>query len=410
MSTSSKLSKAVVSQEASVEIAGSKSESNRILILQKQYPNIKIHNLSDSVDSQVLQKALSSDSIEINIGHAGTAMRFLTAYFASQEGSELVLSGSGRMHQRPIKALVDALLSLGADIEYVEKEGFPPLKIRGRKLSENKVQIDGSMSSQYVSALMLIAPSLENGLEISFLGEITSRPYIEMTLEMLRSLGISCSFENDIIKVQSAKAINSTDFTVESDWSSASYLYAFFALSEMKELRLKQFKKDSLQGDSALTKLFESFGVSSHWQGEELVLHKTNKIAESISWDCSDFPDLAQTLMVAAYAMKIPMKLTGLHTLKIKETDRIIALQTELQKLGAEVSVTDNSMQLVKRETDIKENVSIATYEDHRMAMAFASLALLVPIQIQNPEVVEKSFIDFWDVFQDLGLAKQDLS
>ena len=409
MPISSKLQIKQIPESASIQIAGSKSESNRILILQKQFPEIEIHNLSNSVDTQVLQKALADSSSEINIGHAGTAMRFLTAYFASQEGKEVVLSGSSRMHQRPIKSLVDALLSLGADIEYVEKDSFPPLKIKGKKLSENKVQIDGSMSSQYVSALMLIAPSLENGLEISFLSEITSCPYIEMTMEMLRSLGISCSFENDIIKVQSAKAIKTIDFTVESDWSSVSYVYAFFALSEMKELRLKQFKKDSLQGDSVLTKLFESFGVSSQWQGEELVLHKTNKIAKSISWDCSDFPDLAQTLMVVAYGLSIPMKLTGLHTLKIKETDRIIALQTELQKLGAKVSVTDNSMQLAKRKTAIKENVSIATYEDHRMAMAFASLALLVPIQIQNPEVVEKSFVDFWDVFQALGLIKQDL-
>lgn len=409
MPISSKLQIKQIPELASIQIAGSKSESNRILILQKQFPEIEIHNLSNSVDTQVLQKALADSSSEINIGHAGTAMRFLTAYFASQKGREVILSGSSRMHQRPIKALVDALLSLGADIEYVEKEGFPPLKIKGEKLSKAKVQIDGSMSSQYVSALMLIAPSLEIGLEISFLGEITSRPYIEMTLEMLCSLGVSCSFQNDIIKVQSTKAIKSTDFTVESDWSSVSYVYAFFALSEMKELRLKQFKKDSLQGDSALTKLFESFGISSKWQAEELVLHKTNKIAETISWDCSDFPDLAQTLMVVAYGLSIPMKLTGLHTLKIKETDRIIALQTELQKLGAEVSVTDNSMQLAKRKKDIKENISIATYEDHRMAMAFASLALLVPIQIQNPEVVEKSFIDFWDVFQALGLIKQDL-
>lgn len=404
MSISNKLRIGKTPITASVRIAGSKSESNRILILQKQFSNIKIQNLSDSVDSQVLQEALSSESSTINIGHAGTAMRFLTAYFSTQEGQEVILSGSSRMHERPIKALVDALLSLGADISYLENEGYPPLKIIGKKISQDSVQIDGSMSSQYVSALMLVAPSLQHGLNLSFKGEITSRPYIEMTLQILQSIGVSCSFREDIIQVKALDKIEDTEFRVESDWSSASYLYSFFALSPMEELRLTQYKKDSLQGDSALIKLFESFGVESQWQGEDLVLRKTNTMATSITWDCSNFPDLAQTLMVTAFGLKIPMELSGLHTLKIKETDRILALQTELQKLGAEIAVTDASMSLAKRQEPIKEYISIATYQDHRMAMAFASLSNLVPIEIKNPEVVEKSFINFWEVFKELGV------
>lgn len=404
MSISNKLRIGKTPITASVRIAGSKSESNRILILQKQFSNIKIQNLSDSVDSQVLQEALSSESSTINIGHAGTAMRFLTAYFSTQEGQEVILSGSSRMHERPIKALVDALLSLGADISYLENEGYPPLKIKGKKISQDSVQIDGSMSSQYVSALMLVAPSLQHGLNLSFKGEITSRPYIEMTLQILQSIGVSCSFHEDIIQVKPLDKIEDTEFRVESDWSSASYLYSFFALSTMEELRLTQYKKDSLQGDSALIKLFESFGVESQWQGGDLVLRKTNTMATSITWDCSNFPDLAQTLMVTAFGLKIPMELSGLHTLKIKETDRILALQTELQKLGAEIAVTDASMSLTKREEPIKEHISIATYQDHRMAMAFASLSNLVPIEIENPEVVEKSFINFWEIFKELGV------
>lgn len=387
-----------------IQLQGSKSESNRLLVLQKLLGGFTINNLSDSVDTQVLKKALASDEKLIDIGHAGTAMRFLTAYFAIQEGRTTILKGSHRMHQRPITPLVEALQSMGAEIRYIEKEGYPPLEIIGKTLQTKSMEVDASMSSQYVSAMMLMATVMPNGLNIKLRGKITSMPYIQMTLALLKRLGVNTSFEGNLIQVErTLKPIVQT-IEVESDWSSASYLYSFFALSEMEEMRLGGLRKDSLQGDSALQTIFLNFGVKSTWQNTELVLHKTNEIRKAVSLDCSDFPDLAQTLAVTAFALGVSIHLTGLHTLKIKETDRLLALQQELQKLGASIQVDEVSLRLNSRRTDILKEVSIATYEDHRMAMAFAPLALLVPIHIENPEVVVKSFPEFWKVWHHLGV------
>lgn len=392
-----------------VQLRGSKSESNRLLVLQKLLEGFSITNLSDSVDTQVLKEALKSDAEVVDVGHAGTAMRFLTAYYAIQEGKVTVLRGSERMHQRPIAPLVEALQSMGASIRYLEKEGYPPLKIEGRKLQTESVEVDASMSSQYVTALLLIGPFLPNGLQVKLRGEITSIPYIQMTLKLLERLGISASIEGNLIQVEKASKTIINTIEVESDWSSASYLYSFFALSEMEEMRLEGLQKDSLQGDSILQTVFTNFGVASTWEDADLVLHKTNDIKSSINLDCSDFPDLAQTLAVTAFALGVSLDLTGLHTLKIKETDRLVALQEELQKLGASIQIDTASLTLDTRESDIIENVCIETYEDHRMAMAFAPLALKVPIQIENPEVVVKSFPEFWSVWKELGISLEEV-
>src|SRR5699024_5541277 len=329
-----------------IQLRGSKSESNRLLVLQKLLGGFAIDNLSDSVDTQVLKKSLENDEKEIDVGHAGTAMRFLTAYYTIQEGRTTVLKGSQRMHQRPIAPLVEALQSMGAEVKYIDKQGYPPLEIRGKKLQVESVEVDASMSSQYVSALLLIGSVLPNGLQIKLRGEITSLPYIQMTLELLQRLGIRASIEGSFLKVEKASTPTVTTVEVESDWSSASYLYSFFAISEMEEMRLGGLRQDSLQGDSKLQTIYTDFGVKSTWNNGDLVLHKTNMIQKLISLDCSDFPDLAQTIAVTAFALGVSLHLTGLHTLKIKETDRLVALQNELQKLGATIHIDEESLEL----------------------------------------------------------------
>jgi len=392
-----------------VQIRGSKSESNRLLVLQKLLGGFSITNLSDSVDTQVLKEALDKDTEVVDIGHAGTAMRFLTAYYAIQEGKITELRGSERMHQRPIAPLVESLQSMGAEIRYLEKVGYPPLKIIGKQIETESVAVDASMSSQYVTALLLVAPFLPNGLQLKLRGEITSMPYIQMTLKLLMRLGIRTTLQGSLIQVDKAfKSIINT-IEVESDWSSASYLYSFFALSEMEEMRLGGLQKDSLQGDNILQCIFTNLGVSSTWEKTDLVLYKIGEIKKSVSLDCSHFPDLAQTLAVTAFALGISLHLTGLHTLKIKETDRLVALKNELQKLGATIRIEEASLSLGARKSDIVPEIRIATYEDHRMAMAFAPLAIKVPIQIENPEVVVKSFPEFWSVWKELGISLEEV-
>ena len=382
--------------EGSVAISGSKSESNRLLILKNLYPNLQLKNLSDSDDTIHLQEALASDDDVIDIGHAGTAMRFLTAYYAVNKGRKVVLTGSERMQDRPVKILVDALRMLGADIEYVKKEGYPPLRIKGKKLTKSKVSIQGNISSQYISALLLIASSLENGLEIELLGEVTSVPYIKMTLTLLDQLGISQSWIGNIIKIEPIKSIDNKVVTVESDWSSASYFYSLVAISENGKVILSSYKKDSLQGDSSLIDIYKHFGVKTEFIGDTIHLSKQNIDIKPLVLDLRNSPDLAQTIVVTCFALGIACDISGLHTLKIKETDRLVALQNELEKLGANVQITDKSLHL-KTSNKINKNIAIDTYQDHRMAMAFAPLALKVPIVINEAEVVSKSFTSFWE-------------
>jgi len=385
-------------------ISGSKSESNRLLILQKLFDGITINNLSDSDDTHHLQHALLTNDTSINIGHAGTAMRFLTAFFATQSNRTVVLSGSERMHQRPIKILVDALRSLGAEITYTEKDGFPPLQIRGKKLIKNNVKINGNISSQYISALLLIAASLPNGLRIQLLGDITSIPYIKMTLSLLNRVGVSTNFEGQYIHVKPYLKPKEQVLVVESDWSSASYFYSIIALSKVgSEIGLSSYSKESLQGDSVLAKIYLHFGVETSFKENSILLRKTKESSKDLlKIDLNKAPDIAQTIAVTCFGLGISCNLNGLHTLKIKETDRLEALHKELSKLGATISVTDDSLDL-KASSKINSNISIETYNDHRMAMAFTPLAIKTPIQILDAGVVTKSYRNFWEDMQQIG-------
>lgn len=397
-----KINKINKTVSGNIQITGSKSETNRLLILQQFYKNLQIENISNSDDSVLMQKALISTSTEINIGHAGTAMRFLTSYFAVKENSEIILTGSHRMKDRPIKILVDALKSLGADIQYLEKDGFPPLKIIGKKLVHNFIEIDGNVSSQYISSLLLIAPLLENGLQLKFKGEITSVPYIKMTLTLLAELGVELSWDDDSILIQPKPLIENKTIVVESDWSSASYYYSLVALSPNSEVTLSAYKKNSLQGDSVLAGIYEKLGVKTTFNKNSITLANQQSTANNqqlLTLDLINAPDIAQTIAVTCFGLGVECFLSGLHTLKIKETDRLVALKNEIEKLGGEVEITNETLHL-KSSAKIIENIRIKTYDDHRMAMAFAPLATKVSIEIEEANVVSKSYPTFWDDFK----------
>ncbi|TRX42269.1 3-phosphoshikimate 1-carboxyvinyltransferase [Flavobacterium restrictum] len=398
-----------------VNITGSKSETNRLLLLQALYPNIALANTSNSDDSEVMQKALAinhqapTTNQIVDIHHAGTAMRFLTAYFAGSEGREIVLTGSQRMTERPIQVLVEALQQLGAHITYENQVGYPPIRIKGQKITANKVSIPANVSSQYISALLLIAPKLENGIELTLVGEITSVPYIKMTLALLNDLDIQTSFEGNMIKIYPQQAVATKTMTVESDWSSASYFFSLVALSDQASISLTSYKPTSLQGDSALVGIYAQMGVTTHFDENKMTLVKQPDFKlETLNLELNNTPDIAQTIVVTCLGLGIGCHLTGLHTLKIKETDRLEALRIELTKLGANIMVTNDSLTLVASNA-INPNVKIATYNDHRMAMAFAPLALKVPIIIENAEVVSKSYPDFWTDMKSLGLQISEI-
>lgn len=394
------------SQEANGEltITGSKSESNRLLVLQALYPQIEIQNLSNSDDSQVTQKGLKSKSNIIDIHHAGTAMRFLTAYFAIQPHREIVLTGSKRMQERPIKLLVEALNSLGADITYEKEPGFPPLIIRGKEITTDRVSLPANISSQYISALMLVAPALKNGLNIDLIGETTSVPYIKMTQSIMDQLGFETAFDGNQISIKPASKIDTNHWKVESDWSSASYFYSIVALALRSEITLNSYFEESKQGDAALAEIYEKFGVKTTHSNGKITLSKIAgfKLPNCIKLNLKNTPDLAQTIAVTCLGFNIDCKLSGLHTLKIKETDRLAALKIEIEKLGGKVKITDRSLELANS-GKINKNISIDTYNDHRMAMAFAPLGLKVPININNAEVVSKSYPSFWDDLRKIG-------
>lgn len=400
-----------------ITITGSKSETNRLRLLQALYPHLLVENASNSDDSEVMLKALeqlktnTQDVLHIDVHHAGTAMRFLTAYFAIQEGKEVVITGSSRMQERPIHILVEALNQLGANISYERNQGFPPLRIQGKKLTQRKVTLPANVSSQYISALLLIAPSLENGLELTLEGEITSVPYIQMTLALLHQIGVTTTFEGNHIHVAPLKISNSDTqtLTVESDWSSASYWYSLIALSKVgTQITLSSYHPKSLQGDHVLATLFAQLSVETEFLADHQI--RLTKVAmppvRHFEANLIGAPDIAQTIAVTCFGLGISCALTGLHTLKIKETDRLEALKVELSKLGASVTVTHEQLQL-EAATTMNEGIGIATYQDHRMAMAFAPLALKVPIIIHDAEVVSKSYPSFWEDLEQVGIQMQ---
>ena len=389
--------------QGNCRITGSKSESNRLLILQALFPILALDNLSDSDDTQAMQRGLASKDQIIDIGHAGTTMRFLTSYFATTPGIEKVLTGSKRMQERPIKLLVDALRSIGADIEYLKNEGYPPLRISGKAISTTSVSLAANVSSQYITSLMLVAPKLPNGLKIVLEGEITSVSYINMTCTLLQRVGIDATFSNQSIHVLPKQNIDAKILTVESDWSSASYHFSMVALAQSADVSLSSYIPTSLQGDSVLVDIYAQLGVAAKFDGHKLQLTKSEKLQSHIALDLINAPDIAQTIAVTCYGLGISCDLSGLHTLKIKETDRLVALQNELTKLGASIRITKDSLFLEARKDDIVSDIAIDTYHDHRMAMAFAPLGLNVPIGINDAEVVTKSYPSFWDDLDSLG-------
>jgi 3-phosphoshikimate 1-carboxyvinyltransferase len=378
------------------------------LLLKALFNDLSIENLSNSDDTELMKNALSSKRSLIDIHHAGTAMRFLTAYFATQKGRKIILTGSSRMKERPIRILVDALRNLGAKIEYSENEGFPPLKIHGQEFLKSKVILKANVSSQYISALLLIAPSLKNGLNLRLDGKITSIPYIKMTLALLNKVGIRTSFESNKIKVFPYGGHNSKTLIVESDWSSASYFYSIVSLSNVgTKINISSYKENSLQGDAILSEIYNKLGVSSKFNNSVLTIEKvSDDLTKNLDLDLSNSPDIAQTLAVSCLGLQINCNLTGLHTLKIKETDRLLALKNEIIKLGTNIEISNNSLEINSPKPLLK-NVEIKTYNDHRMAMSFAPLMLRTDIYINDANVVSKSYPNFWN---DLEKARAKFS
>ena len=395
--------------DATINLPSSKSISNRALIINAlNYSPYPLQNLADSDDTVVMLKALNSNSNKFDIGHAGTAMRFLTAFLAKIVG-EWEITGSERMQQRPISILVDALKSLGAKIEYIKNEGFPPLKIYGSHLTGKTIELDGSVSSQYISALLLIAPTIENGLTLKLKGEITSRSYIELTLKLMAKFGIQYRWEENEISVPEQKYF-AREFTVEADWSGASYWYEILSMCDSGEILLKNLLLDSLQGDANIAAWFTQFGVNSIQKSEGVLLVKSKNISpEKLIHDFIENPDVAQTMACLCVAKKIPFHFSGLKTLKIKETDRILALQNELVKFGAELTEPAPGELAWKGmiNTEISQEYPvIETYHDHRMALAFAPMALAgYRLQISDPMVITKSYPGFWEDLKSAGFT-----
>ena len=381
----------------SFNISGSKSESNRLLILKHIFKNINIENISNSDDTKVLESFLNKESNFIDVHHAGTAMRFLTAYLSIKNNNSFQITGSQRMRNRPIKILVEALNELGADIKYLNKSGYPPLDISGKTLEGGEISLSSEVSSQYITALMLIASSLKKGLIINLEGSVTSKPYIEMTSSILNRVGVRCEFVGNKILIQSTKSINKSIQKVESDWSSLSYFYSIVALSKGSKLKIGSYNINSIQGDKKLINIYSKLGVETVFENDIISINNINSSDSlgSLELNLSDTPDIAQTIAVTCFGLGLSCDLYGLNTLKIKETDRLEAMKIELTKLGGVVDITKDSFHL-KKVVEIKSNVTIETYDDHRMAMAFAPLAICKPISINNPDVVSKSFPDFW--------------
>ncbi|MTK52193.1 3-phosphoshikimate 1-carboxyvinyltransferase [Paludibacter sp.] len=389
----------------SIDLPASKSISNRALILSMLSKSTKeISHLADCDDTKVMLETLKLDKTTFDIGAAGTSMRFLTAYLSNLQGN-WILTGSERMKNRPIGVLIDALNHLGADIEYIEKEGYPPLRISGKALQGGKIRLAGNISSQYISALLMIAPTMKNGLEMTLEGKIISIPYIRMTLHMMEEFGVSAKWEGQTITIPHQE-YRPIAFHVESDWSAASYWYAIAALSGNSCFKLYGLKQDSTQGDSQVAKIFESLGIKSEFTPEGVIISNDSTPVSVFNYDFINQPDLAQTVVVCCCLLNIPFSFSGLQTLKIKETDRIAALKNEMVKLGYILEEPEDGMLSwngLRTNPDYKQ--AICTYEDHRMAMAFAPAALIHPIKIEHPEVVSKSYPGFWQDLQSVGFT-----
>lgn len=395
--------------KATIKLPASKSISNRILILNALSMNTNpIENLSDCEDTRVLIDVFNSKSNEFDIKAAGTAMRFLTAFLSGVEG-EWVLKGTKRMHERPIYPLVEALRSLDADITYLEKEGYPPLKIRGKKLEGGEVLMSGGVSSQYISALMMVAPVMTNGLTIIIEDGVISRPYLELTTRLMKDYGVKVKWENNKIEIKPQK-YKPTGFTVESDWSAASYWYSMVALTPGSEVKLLGLQRDSSQGDSNLVGLFEDLGVTTEFVNEGVIIRKSRNANKKFFHNFINEPDLAQTFAVACCFLSVPFIFSGVQSLRIKETDRIEALKAELKKFGYVIKVTGNEMMEWDGERCyIDENPVVDTYEDHRMAMSLAPASIAFKsVKVNDPHVVAKSYPNFWEDLKSAGFIVEE--
>lgn len=399
--------------EGEIDLPASKSISNRVLLLNALCATPgRLSNLAQCDDTDAVLSALAQpDASEVNIGAAGTAMRFLTAYFATREGREVVIDGTERMRQRPIGVLVDALRQLGADIEYVEAEGYPPLKITGTRLRGGALTVSGSVSSQYITAILLIAPVI-GGITLTIEGEIMSRPYIDMTLALMARYGVKAEWRENVIHVPAGE-YTALDFTVEADWSAASYWWAMQAIVPQSRITLKGLELQSLQGDSRIAELMSQMGVTGNWCGRYLDLRSNGGVGCCCSTfaDLSGTPDIAQTLVVMLCLMGRPFRITGLRTLRIKETDRLEALRTELRKLGYVVKVEgDDAISWHFETTAAEASPHICTYHDHRMAMAFAPAAIRFPgLIIDDAQVVSKSYPLFWEHLRQAGFKIEEV-
>jgi 3-phosphoshikimate 1-carboxyvinyltransferase len=393
-----------------VNLPASKSIANRLLLMKAVagFTDVEIHNLSNARDTQILESILNnlSANATIDVHDAGTVMRFLTAYVSCLEG-EWIITGTERMQQRPIGALVNVLRNIGAEIEYLKNENYPPLKIRGKQLKGGKIEIDGSISSQFISALLMISPLFTEPLELHIKNDLVSKPYVDMTLKLMQQWGINYTWKENVISIDNKPYQKPTEkIFVESDWSAASYFYSILSLAKQGKITLPYLFKNSLQGDCACIELFADLGVSTAFTNDGVVLKKTNQAKNKIEYNFLNCPDIAQTLAVCYAAKNVQASLQGLQTLSIKETDRIDALKTELGKFGVELVISANSIQINSKFK--AQDSKIETYKDHRMAMSFAPLALCCnTIEIENPTVAEKSFPHFWDELKKTGFTIQ---
>lgn len=396
---------------SSITLESSKSESNRVLIINALAGgNVSnIHNISEARDTQTMIHLLSQQVPNYDVKDAGTTMRFLTAYLVIQ-GPQAVITGTERMKQRPIGPLVEALREIGAEISYLDRNGYPPLQInRLQNQNATEISIPGNISSQYISALLMIAPCLPLGLTITLSTEIFSRPYIQMTLDVMKAFGVTATWDHQTISIAS-QSYHPSSYTIEGDWSGASYWYGFVAIApEGSSLELPGIRENSSQGDKVIADIMKKMGVSTHFRFGSVVLEKKVRVDGMIKLDFRDCPDLAQTVMVTAAASGVILEMTGLESLKIKETDRVAAMQSELEKIGASL-YEQSGVWTLKPSDELPDAVSIETYEDHRMAMAFAPLAQLMDVTIEDPMVVNKSYPEFWDEVKRLGVEIESVS
>lgn len=393
-----------------LDLAASKSESNRALIINAlSGSEIPLKNLANARDTETMTRLLgdlSSDTWDVL--DAGTTMRFTTA-FAAVKGLNKLMTGSKRMQERPIGILVDALRELGAEIAYTNNEGYPPHQIKGfSKQKTNHLKIRGDVSSQYISALLMVAPSLPEGLTLELTGKIGSKPYIQMTINLMKHFGVTAEWKDELIKI-APQEYTHQEYTIEGDWSGASYWYSIVALAEKATVELVGLRKNSNQGDSVLAELMLNLGVKTEFKANSVVLTKTDQVRD-FEWDFTHCPDIAQTISVIVAQKGVSARFTGLESLRIKETDRIEAIKIELARFGVEVEVFgDEAIEINRPKMDNKDNVEIDTYDDHRMAMSYAPLGLINDIVIDNPDVVSKSYPDYWRDLKSAGFSVEEV-